>query len=119
MAHSKIEYPSAVAYVAVFERDQDGFVVHFPDLKGCMSEGSNLEIATENTKDALIQYLSSLADDRTPFPRAGYRLREGGDVQEIRIETDLSSLIEKSLMLERGYSENDLKRELLSEYVNK
>lgn len=41
------------AYPAVFQREEDGFTVFFPDLPGCITEGDTIEEAIEMAKDAL------------------------------------------------------------------
>ena len=41
------------AYPAVFQKEEDGFTVFFPDLPGCITEGDTIEEAIEMAKDAL------------------------------------------------------------------
>ncbi len=41
-------------YPAIFEKleEQDGYCVTFPDLPGCVTQGSSLPNAIENAQDA-------------------------------------------------------------------
>jgi predicted RNase H-like HicB family nuclease len=46
-------------YPAIFEAEDQGFVVSFPDLKGCVTEGDSLIEAISMAEDALGAYLAS------------------------------------------------------------
>ena len=60
-----IEYYMALPYrmELVSDPDEGGYIVSFPDLKGCISCGDTLESAVTNAKDAKREWLTaSLAD---------------------------------------------------------
>jgi predicted RNase H-like HicB family nuclease len=49
----------------VVEKDEHGFYVWCPELKGCQSQGATLEEAMANIKEAIELYLETLpADER-------------------------------------------------------
>jgi predicted RNase H-like HicB family nuclease len=49
----------------VIEKDDNGFYAWCPELKGCQSQGSTLEEALANIKEAIEVYLETLpADER-------------------------------------------------------
>ena len=49
----------------VIEKDEHGFYAWCPELKGCQSQGSTLEEAVANIKEAIELYLETLpADER-------------------------------------------------------
>ena len=49
----------------VIEKDESGFYAWCPELKGCQSEGTTLEEAIANIKEAIELYLETLSvDDR-------------------------------------------------------
>jgi predicted RNase H-like HicB family nuclease len=49
----------------VIERDDNGFYVWCPELKGCQSQGNTLEEALANIREAIELYLETLpADER-------------------------------------------------------
>ena len=55
-------------YPAVFERDEDGYSVTFPDLPGCITCGDNLEDAYLMAKDALELHLYGMEQDKDDIP---------------------------------------------------
>lgn len=58
-------------YPAIFHPEADGgYSLHFPDLKGCVTEGDTLAEAIEMAEDALGLYLFSLQQDGESFPVA-------------------------------------------------
>jgi len=56
-------------YPALFEPgEQSGFVVSFPDLPGCLTEGDTLEEAVHMAKDALALHLFGMESDGDLIP---------------------------------------------------
>jgi len=47
----------------VIEKDENGFYAWCPELKGCQSQGSTLEEALANIKEAIELYLETLPSD--------------------------------------------------------
>jgi len=50
------------------EEDGGGFLITFPDLPGCMSDGDTEEEALENGKDAFISWVSARMDQGKSIP---------------------------------------------------
>ena len=48
-----------------------GYLIEFPDLPGCMSDGETLEEAIENGKDALQCWVEAAAEDGQEIPEPG------------------------------------------------
>ena len=48
-----------------------GYLIEFPDLPGCMSDGETLEEAIENGKDALQCWIEAAAEDGQEIPEPG------------------------------------------------
>lgn len=46
-------------YYAVFDKGEEGYLVTFPDLKGCNTFGSTMEEAIEMAEDALAGWLEA------------------------------------------------------------
>jgi len=46
----------------VVEKDEDGFYAWCPELKGCQSQGSTLEEALANIREAIELYLGVIED---------------------------------------------------------
>ena len=56
-------------YTAIFERDEDGmYVVSFPELPGCITQGATIGEARENAADALHVFLTGLMRRKQPIP---------------------------------------------------
>ncbi|MDO4733385.1 MAG: type II toxin-antitoxin system HicB family antitoxin [Bacillota bacterium] len=58
------------AYPAIFQGEEDGYTVFFPDLPGCITEGDSIEEAIEMAKDALCLSLYDKEVSRAPLPVA-------------------------------------------------
>ena len=52
----------------VEDQDEGGFVVSFPDLKGCISVGDTLEQAVANAREAQREWLTAALEDGYPVP---------------------------------------------------
>lgn len=53
-----------------------GFLISFPDLPGCMSDGETIEEAIHNGRDAFLAWISAQADMEREIPRPSYRVPE-------------------------------------------
>ena len=56
----KLMYPFMTR--VLLPEEGGGYLIEFPDLPGCMSDGETLEEAIENGKDALQCWLEAAAD---------------------------------------------------------
>lgn len=82
-------------YPAVFYPFTDGgggYVVEFPDLPGCVTEGRNLEEAFENATDAASGWVLDELEEGNPVPEASkyenVEKRENGQVNVILLDMD-------------------------------
>lgn len=64
------EYTRVLSRIA--EDDGGGFLITFPDLPGCMSDGTTEEEALENGRDAFVSWVSARMDQgkNIPEPKA-------------------------------------------------
>jgi antitoxin HicB len=53
--------------------DGGGYLITFPDLPGCMSDGETEAEAVENGRDAFIAVVSALADMERDIPAPSFR----------------------------------------------
>lgn len=53
-----------------------GFLISFPDLPGCMSDGETIEEAIHNGRDAFLAWISAQADMGREIPRPSYHVPE-------------------------------------------
>ena len=49
--------------------DGGGFLITFPDLPGCISDGETMEEAIENGRDAFISWVSARVDMKKTIPK--------------------------------------------------
>jgi len=64
----KDEYPFLIRPLS--EEDGAGYLIEYPDLPGCISDGETLEEAVANGRDAVKSYLASCRKygDKVPKP---------------------------------------------------
>ncbi|TSC57145.1 MAG: hypothetical protein Greene041662_1050 [Candidatus Peregrinibacteria bacterium Greene0416_62] len=61
-------------YLAVFEpAEEGGFVVHFPGLPGCHTQGENFEEAKVHASEAVELYLLAMCDLGEELPAPTYQ----------------------------------------------
>lgn len=58
----------------VEDKDEGGYVVSFPDLKGCISSGATIESAIANANEAKHEWLQAAIED-------GYEIAEPDDLE--------------------------------------
>lgn len=79
-------------YYAVIHQDEDAFIVDFPDIENCFTDGETLAHAVEMAHDALGLLLSVEEDDNTPIPKASSAkdidFPEGASLVLIEVNTD-------------------------------
>ncbi|MGX7112537.1 type II toxin-antitoxin system HicB family antitoxin [Gemella cuniculi] len=81
-------------YYAVFTQENDYIDITFPDLKGCITFGDNLEEALYMSKDALEGYLLVLEDEKKNIPKSSTyqelqsNLNENQQLQLINVDTE-------------------------------
>jgi len=59
-----LTYPARIRHMA----EDKSYLVEFPDLPGCLTEGATLEEAKQNAKEALTGYLSSVFERNLKIP---------------------------------------------------
>lgn len=55
-------------YVAIFDYEEDGINIYFPDLPGCLSCADTTKEALKNANEVLGLYMSCLEDDNMDIP---------------------------------------------------
>jgi antitoxin HicB len=59
-----LTYPAKIRHLS----EDKSYLVEFPDLPGCLTEGDTLEEAKQNAKEALTGYLSSIFERNLKIP---------------------------------------------------
>ena len=47
----------------LFQKDENGYFVYCPELKGCHSQGDTFEEAKENIREAIELYIETMSKD--------------------------------------------------------
>lgn len=85
----KMIYP-AVFYP--FSDESGGYVVEFPDLPGCVTEGKNLEEAFEMAADAASGWILDELEEGNTVPEASrykdVKARDGGQINMVLLDMD-------------------------------
>jgi antitoxin HicB len=61
----KINYPAKIKYI----HSDKSYLVEFPDLPGCLTEGDSLDDAIHNAREALTGYLASIFERNLKIPK--------------------------------------------------
>ncbi len=77
MEHKEAVETKEYTYTAVFQpAEEGGYVVTFPALRGCITQGDTLEDARAMAADALTRYLEGLRKLDRPIPTGEQTLGE-------------------------------------------
>jgi predicted RNase H-like HicB family nuclease len=55
-------------YLAIYERNEDGWWAYVPDLPGCTATGDDREQLERNTRDAIAAHIGLLRTTGRPVP---------------------------------------------------
>jgi predicted RNase H-like HicB family nuclease len=116
--HAEPPYPfEAYAHVVepLTEMDGGGFLITFPDLPGCMSDGETEAEALANARDAFSAWISARANMGKPIP---VPTRHGEPAEPVRLMQRLPRSLHAGLVARakaEGTSMNTLITMLLAE----
>lgn len=101
-----------LAYFAKITKQGDRqFLVEFPDLPGCLTEGHSLKEALENAQEALNGYLASLCDRHLNIKNP--KVRKGKEYHSIDVDIRLAFAISlRQIRKKHGYTQSDVARKL-------
>ena len=64
------------SFLAIFTKTNNGYVVEFPDLEGCFTQGKTLEEAKKMAEEILEEFLICLKEYKQEIPKATELKRE-------------------------------------------
>lgn len=97
------------------EDDGGGYLITFPDLPGCMSDGETIDEAMANGRDAFSVWVSARVHQGKPIPKP---TRHGDSAQPVRMMQRLPRSLHAELVARaraEGTSLNTLVTMLLAE----
>ncbi len=80
----RIFYPARITY----QKEDKSYLVRFPDLEGCLTEGEALEEALKNAREALSGYLASIFDRGFKIPEPSSL--KGKNIYQIEPDPDVA-----------------------------
>jgi len=80
----KLLYPATIT----FNEEDNGYLVEFIDLPGCITDGDTLEEAATNGRETLTGFLASMYERNVPIPEPSVVSQE--DVYLIEPEPDVA-----------------------------
>jgi len=111
-------YPfEAYAHVVapLSEEDGGGYMITFPDLPGCMSDGDTLEEVLANGRDAFTSWVATMVDMKRPVPEPTRYSEDGKPVKFVqRLPRSLHASLQARARAE-GVSLNTLVLTLIAE----
>lgn len=65
-----VEYYMTLPYrlEIIPDKEEGGYAVSYPELKGCVSEGNTIEEAVANAADAKKEWFLSMIEENLPIP---------------------------------------------------
>lgn len=105
------EYPFTIRSLA--DDDGGGYLIEFPDIPGCMSDGENPEEAIVNGRDALRCCLLTLKEFGDPVPAPGTFAAASGQWRQRVPRTLHARLVERARR--EGVSLNTLVATMIAE----
>lgn len=105
------EYPFTIRHLS--KEEGGGYLIEFPDLPGCMSDGETIDEAILNGQDAIQAWLEAAKEMNRPIPKPGELESQSGKwVQRVPKSIHLR-LVNRAR--EEGVSLNTLVITMLSE----
>ncbi len=81
MSKQDIDYPFSIRHLT--DEEGGGFLIEFPDLPGCMSDGETIAEAVENGRDAVRCWLHAAKESGRIIPKPGIESQSGKWVQRV------------------------------------
>ncbi|MBI5633982.1 MAG: type II toxin-antitoxin system HicB family antitoxin [Nitrospirae bacterium] len=102
-----LTYPAKIRHIA----EDKAYLVEFPDLPGCLTEGDTLDAAKQNAKEALTGYLSSIFERNLKIPNPS--ALKGRNIYEIEPEPEVAvPILLKRLRETRKLTQGDIAKVL-------
>jgi antitoxin HicB len=95
-----------VVYHFKIQKEADGYWAECIELKGCLTQGDDLEEIAKNAAEALNLYLSEPEESRLLFPLPRKRINQRGKIIKVAVEPGVAlSLLLKHIRAKRGLTQ--------------
>jgi len=110
----QLKYPFEIRHLS--EEEGGGYLISFPDLPGCISDGDTIEETIKNGIDAMNSWIETSKEFNDPVPEPGSSQASGRFVQ--RIPKSLHARLSARAKQE-GVSMNALVTSIIAESLGK
>jgi antitoxin HicB len=110
----QLKYPFEIRHLS--EEEGGGYLISFPDLPGCISDGETIEAAIKNGIDAVNSWIATSREFHDQIPKAGSSQASGRFVQ--RLPKSLHARLAERAKQE-GISMNALVTSIIAESMGK
>lgn len=94
----------------IVKEDNDNYLVEFPDLEGCLTEGETLQEALSNAKEALDGWLAASCDRDLKIPEPKFN-KTGKNYFLIPVDIKIEFAIKlRRIRKKRGLSQSEVAR---------
>lgn len=76
LALTEFSYPFTIRHLT--KEDGGGYLIEFPDLPGCMSDGETIDEAIENGQDAIRAWIEAAKETNNKIPKPGELENQSG-----------------------------------------
>ena len=87
----KLEYPFSITILP--PEEGGGYLIEFPDLPGCISDGETIDEAITNGKDAMVCWVETAKRYGDEIPQSSLRSSEKNEQEENPSGIDLHNVI--------------------------
>lgn len=103
-----------MSYFAKIEQQKDkSYLVEFPELDGCLTEGGTLDEALANAREALNGWLAARCDHELNIPKPSATKRKGRNFYAIDVDLTIAFVIGlRRLRMKRGLSQAQVAKRL-------
>jgi antitoxin HicB len=102
-----LTYPAKIRHIT----EDKSYLVEFPDLPGCLTEGDTLDVAKQNAKEALTGYLSSIFERNLKIPNSS--VLKGRNIYDIEPEPEVAvPILLRGLRETRKLTQGDIAKVL-------
>lgn len=87
----KFEYPFSITILP--PEEGGGYLIEFPDLPGCISDGETIDETITNGKDAMVCWIETAKRYGDEIPQSSPRSSEKNEQEENPSDVDLRAVI--------------------------
>jgi antitoxin HicB len=100
-----------IYFAKITKESAKSYLVEFPELEGCFTEGRNIKEALSNAKEALEGWLTSNCDRNLNIPKPKQRRSKNYYSIEVDVRVSFAIMLRK-IRVGKGLSQTDVAKQL-------